>query len=139
LKAQLKSIFSWDIPNGDLAEWTPPERDFGIYVMLFIGWEGNDSSDCFGLLICTPGWFSQNLKRTFVESGQYVIFMDEFDYAKFRSYIESYIWRCEGDTWPEVASELDHLASWEFKTFNSQISPRSIVSRLEPEGDSRPY
>jgi hypothetical protein len=135
LRAELKSIFSYDIPDGDLETWVPPEKDFGIYVMLFIGVEGDSKLDCFDILLCTPAWFARYLEKTFVESGQYTIFLHEFDYPKLRAYLDSYIQRCEGDSWPEVAGKLDHLASWEFRTVNTHVSPRSVSERRETVQD----
>jgi len=131
MKAEIKSIFSWDVPNGDLEGWTPPERDFGIYVMLFIGAEGDHRSDRFGLLLCTPGWFADKLKDTLIETGQYTLFVDEFNYTKVREYIDAYVQRCEGTSWQELASKLDHLASWEFKDDNTYISSRGIAERTQ--------
>jgi len=135
LKPELKPIFSWDVPNFDLEHWMPPDPDFGVHVMLFIGSQGDDKSDCFDLLLCTPRWFASRLEQTEVESGQYVVFLKQYDYRKFRSYIQSYIDRCDGVSWPEVANKLDHLASWEWKTFDTQVSPRSLMNHLEPNTD----
>lgn len=129
MKAELKSIFSYDIPNDNLEEWVPPANDFGIYVMLFIGIEGDEKSDCFHLLLCTPGWFARYLETKQIESGQYTILMNKFDYPKLTSYIESYLERCDGASWPEIAAKVDYLASWEFRTTNTQVSPRSISGR----------
>ncbi len=129
MKAQLKSIFSYDVPDGDLERWVPPKKDFGINVMLFIGWEGENKSDCFNTLLCTPGWFAQYLKKFQVESGQYTILVDAFDYGRLKSYIEAYLERCEGDSWPELARKVDHLASWEFRSDNTHVSPRGISGR----------
>ena len=109
----------------------PPEKDFGIFVMLFIGVEGDNRSDCFDILLCTPAWFARYLEKMFVESGQYTIFLHEFDYKKLRSYLDSYIQRCDGDSWQEVAGKLDHLASWEFRTDNTHVSPRSVRQRRQ--------
>ena len=129
MKAEIKSIFSWDVPNGDLEHWTPPEKDFGIFLMLFIGTEGDKKSDCFDLLVCTPGWLSKELEEALIETGQYTIFVNSFDYAALSEYVNAYVNRCEGNSWPEVASKLDHLASWEFKTDNTYISRRGIAQR----------
>src|SRR5690348_16698132 len=112
MKAAIKSIFSWDVPNGDLKSWTPPESDFGIFVMLFIGVEGDDQSDCFDLVICTRGWFAKKMTEWKIETGQYMLFVTKFDYDAIKQYIQAYVGRCEGDSWPELASKLDHLASW---------------------------
>jgi hypothetical protein len=131
VKAEIKSIFSWDVPDGDLEQWTPSEKDFGIYVMLFIGTEGDNRSDCFGLLLCTPSWFAKKIEENLIETGQYTLFVSEFNYVKIREYIDSYVRRFEADSWLELASKLDHLASWEFKTDNTYISSRGIAQRTQ--------
>jgi hypothetical protein len=128
MKAQLKSIFSYDISSDSMQTWKPPEHDFGIYVMLFIGIEDDHRSDCFDMLLCTPGWFAHRMDELSIESGQHVMFMKEFDYPTLRAFIEAYVDRCEGASWPEIAEKLGYLAAWEHghKNFDSRVSPRSI-------------
>src|SRR5205807_195864 len=57
MRAELKSIFAWDI---DLAAWTPTDTDFGIPVTLFIGIAGDHAPDAFDVTTCTDasagGW-----------------------------------------------------------------------------------
>jgi Immunity protein 8 len=117
VKAQLKLMLSDDIPGRLLEKWAPLTKDFGIHVMLFIGCEDDENfTDIFDLLICTPGWFETRLEKTLIESGQHTLLVKEYDYESIKSYIENYIERSDGSSWPEIASKLGRLAEWEFQT-----------------------
>jgi hypothetical protein len=75
MKAKLKSIFSWDIP-GDLETWMPTEGYFGISIMLFIGTEDDNKSDCFDLFLCMPNWFASKMEERGIASGQWIVFVN---------------------------------------------------------------
>ena len=136
MRAELKSIFSFDViaetGTGDLRDWNPSGRDFGIGVTLFVGWQGDERSDAFDMFLCTPGFFAARVKGSQVETGQYVTFVRQFDYTAFEGHVKAFIERCEGPTWPDVARKVAYLARWEFNDFNTEASPRGVTQRFFP-------
>ena len=126
MRAELKSIFAWDI---DLATWTPADTDFGIPVVLFIGVVGEHTSDAFDVTLCTPGWFAQRMKESPVASGQHTLFVSRHDYRALEAYITDFVSRCDGETWPEIAAKLNHLGRWEFAGSDTRIDLPQVINR----------
>jgi Immunity protein 8 len=111
--AKLRSLSCTDIPSLE-AFW--PEGPFGIYIDAMIGPSDGLGEESFGFTLCTPEWFAQNMKDTFVP-GRHYLFVKEYDYAALERYVRNYCQRCMGNSWREVAEKVAYLGYWEFENY----------------------
>ena len=115
MRAELKSLFCLEQHALDLRSWTPDPADFGIKLMLFIGAAGEDTSDAFDILLCTPKWFlSQDPDRKVVVAN-WVWFVSAYDYDTVVDEVRARCATCIGSSWIEVAKQVDMWAAWEFR------------------------
>ena len=111
------------MPSVNLEHWEPEAEEFGFKVVLFIGAEDDAKCDAFDAYVCTPGFFASHMADDQLVSGQYIFFVKNFDYMKFRTCIEEYLRRCEGESWREVAKKVSRIGAWEFDDFNTRVTP----------------
>ncbi len=117
MKAQLKEMYSLQIPEAlqDFQPETP--RNFGISIRLMIGPEGTEQSESFDLFVCTPTWLQTQLAEERCIWGRHMLITQEYDYDLIRLSLVRKVSSCTGKNWNEVANKLAHLASWEFEDY----------------------
>jgi hypothetical protein len=113
--AQLKSLSSTDTPS---LETFQPEGPFGIYVFAMIGPANTPGEESFGITVCTPGWFEQNMKSK-VTSGRHHLFVKKYNYEDLESFIMGYCRTCTGNSWTEVAQKVARIGYWEFEDYKA--------------------
>jgi len=111
--AQLKRLTSTDVPS---LESFRPEDAFGIYILAMIGPAGSDGEESFGITVCTPEWFEQNMKRS-VRSGRHHLFVREYDYEQLKRFLTEYCSTCMGNSWTEVAEKVARIGYWELEDY----------------------
>ncbi len=113
MRAVLRWITCDNIPD-DLAQYQPPNpHDVNIQLCLGVGSDDFDGVDNFYLTVCTPRWLESRITEP-VEGRGYLL-VSRYDHQKMMSFITSYIARCTGNSWEEVAGKLGRLAPWEFE------------------------
>lgn len=116
MKPSIKAVTSPDVE--DLSGYVPKEPDnFGFLLQLLIGPENEAGMESFDLMVCTPKWLVEKHEKTEIISGQHHLIAFEYDFNRLMSVINTYIARCEGSTWEEVALKLAHFGRWEFEDY----------------------
>ena len=77
MRAELKSLFS---PDADPLEDFAPTGPFGILVMALIGPAGQQGHESFDFVLCTPEWFSSDLRED-LKMGRHYLFVRDFNYT----------------------------------------------------------
>jgi hypothetical protein len=111
--AKLRRISSPDTPSLE-AFW--PEGEFGIAVYAFVGPANGAGEESFGITVCTPVWFEQNMTNK-VMSGRHHLFMREYNYDDLKNFLEGYCHTSMGNSWREVAEKVGRLGYWEFEDY----------------------
>jgi hypothetical protein len=123
IRAELKSLFS---PDADPLESFMPTGPFGILVMAMIGPAGQEGHESFDFMVCTPEWFSSNM-RDGIEVGRHYLFVRNFSYLRLENFVREYCNSCgEETTWRALAEKLGRLGKWEFEDY-VPYSERSIM------------
>jgi Immunity protein 8 len=117
VQAELKKLHSPDVL--DLMKFQP-EGPFGFLLQAMVGPLGSNGEESFDVMVCTPEWFSADMKSDIV-SGRHFLFMRRYDYRALKNFIREYCASCHGESWHEVARRLDRLGQWEFEDY--QPSP----------------
>jgi hypothetical protein len=112
MRARLKSLWSEEIP--DLARWEPPDpEEFAVPLVLEVGVLGARGRERFDLLVVTPAWLRRRHGRHGAILGAGLLLVFEWSHERLRSFLARQVERCSGETWPEVARQVGHLARWD--------------------------
>ena len=112
MRARLKSLRSDEIP--DLARWSPPDPEaFAVPLVLEVGALGHRGRERFDLLAVTPRWLELRHGRRGAVPGRGLLLVFEWDLERIRAFLARAVERCAGDTWVDVARQVDRLADWE--------------------------
>src|SRR6266568_4644142 len=95
IRAELRQLHSPDVLD---LESFQPEGHFGLLVQAMVGPLGSVGEESFDILVCTPEWFSADMKQNIV-SGRHYLFMKRYDYQGLRQFIRDYCASCQGVTW----------------------------------------
>jgi hypothetical protein len=117
--AQLKRLSSTDAPS---LEKFRPEGPFGIYIFAIVGPAGSAGEESFGITVCTPEWFEQNMKNSVV-SGRHHLFVKEYNYEELQRFMIGYCSTCMGNSWAEVAQKVSRIGYWEFEDHKPYTGP----------------
>jgi hypothetical protein len=117
--AQLRSLWSTDTPS---LETFRPDGPFGIYIFAMVGPAGSVGEESFGITVCTPEWFEQNMKGSVV-SGRHHLFVKEYDYEELKSFFVKYCSTCTGNSWAEAAEKVARIGYWEFEDYRPYSDP----------------
>ncbi len=109
IQAELKKLHSPDVAD---LERFQPDGPFGFLLQAMVGPKGTAGEESFDILVCTPEWFSADMRDDIV-SGRHFLFMKRYDYRTLKRFIEDYCASCQGESWQEVARKLSRLGHWE--------------------------
>jgi hypothetical protein len=113
----------------DLDDGLPADLEsFGELVQLEIGDERSDAADTFSAMVCSPSWLSRECNRRGPVWGRHFLIGDRFDRSAIRAAIEDFCAACSGNSWGDVADQLQRLADWEFALYDTEGQPRSSGS-----------
>jgi hypothetical protein len=103
---------------------------FGVQAQVFIGEPGDEASDSFDLIVCSPSWFAERAARDDWEDLAYrltemprtvfpgagVWFMRRWDQRAFEAALAAICTAASGGPdWGAVASRIGRLIPWEFE------------------------
>jgi|GEM_PF-2779553 len=115
MRAKLSGyLFVVDCMPQDLTVWQPDDpEDFDIQFDFHACPADEDWAAAFAVRVCSPkGFFRDNAGK--VLSGTHVLFMERFDGARLLRHIEEACAQIEGETWEELALQLNQIGDWEF-------------------------
>jgi hypothetical protein len=133
-RAEVKGVLAFgegQAPDRSLEGFTRPDPDnFGFNAQIFIGQTGDDMSDSFDVVVCSPSWFASQVAqgnwdrfkggglRELPESivvGSGLWFMRRWEATAFMDALARV---CDtlgpGPDWGSVASRIGRLIPWEF-------------------------
>jgi hypothetical protein len=87
-----------------------------------VGPSGSVGEESFGITVCTPEWFEQNMKDS-VTSGRHYLFVKEYDYQELKSFLIKYCSTSMGNSWAEVAEKVARIGYWEFEDYKPYTGP----------------
>ncbi|MFM0191854.1 immunity 8 family protein [Paraburkholderia strydomiana] len=118
MNAEIRKLYSLEVED-DLIRYQPAERDnFGTWIRLSIGVVGQPGTDNFELLICTPQWLSEELKREAgTRWGRHSLIVSEYDLVVITGQLQRMVQQCAGPDWPSIAVKIARFAAWEFEDY----------------------
>lgn len=120
IRAELKFLHS---PDADPLESFIPNGPFGILVMAMIGPAGQEGHESFDFILCTPDWFSSNMREDIL-IGRHYLFIRDYDYARLEQFVQNFCNSCgEETTWRAMAEKLGRLGKWEFEDYRVHSEP----------------
>ena len=93
-----------------------PEGPFGLYIFAMVGPAGGQGEESFGMMLCTPEWFEQNMKDS-IAMGRHHLFVKKYNYLELKQFLTRYCDGCTGDSWGEVAAKVARIGHWEFEDY----------------------
>lgn len=113
MKAILKSIGSID---HDPKTYIPEDKnEFFITLNLSIGTSKSNGADYFDLSVCSPEWLCK--RQWLPEILRHTLIVRKYDLNEITETINSYIEKCNCDTWMETAEKLSRYFAWEFEDY----------------------
>lgn len=118
MKAQIKYLHSPDVD--DLQSFIPQVKDsFCFLLQIMVGPLGQQGEESFDALVCTPKWLIEHFDKGQIIIGRHYLLVFEYDYDRLTSFIDSYIEKCEGESWQEIATKLSRIGKWEFEDYRA--------------------
>ena len=99
---------------GDLRAFAPPNDAFAVLVQLIVGPSDGPGEESFDVLVCSPAWLAD---QTGPIIGRHHLIVQGFSYDEVERVVLSYLQRCEGDEWKDVAEKVGRLGLWEFEDY----------------------
>lgn len=123
MKPILKSIIS---SNVDLTSYVPDDAAFRVLVELEIGPEDSVGMDIFQLEVCSSKWLWTNRSRSIdLDSISWgsrpTLIVADYSFEAIVLFIGNYLSEIEGDSWVEVAEEINNRLAWEFDGYRESI------------------
>ena len=116
MRAELKGLHSPDVDN--LISYSPPEPDeFGFLLQALIGPAGEEGTESFDMIVCTPKWLAQKYGVDAVVLGYHHIIMFEYSFERLQARLERLCNRTSGNSWGEIATRLALIGKWEFDNY----------------------
>lgn len=118
MRAEVKYFHS---PDFDWESQTPDNpKCFEVLLQAFVGPVGEDNSESFDLLICTPSFLEREAADSGVIDGHHRIIVSSFNRDRIESYIRQRIRAVDEPTWVELATKVGRLGRWEFEDYDHQ-------------------
>lgn len=134
VRAEIKSVLVFGEGSSDdlsLGGFRPPDPEhFGFNAQVFIGESGDDLSDSFDIVVCSPSWFANQvaegswnrfrngLLQAVPESvifGRGLWFMRRWEKSEFDSALMAIAEAASsGPDWGSVADRIGRMIPWEF-------------------------
>lgn len=112
IRAELKTVMCSDF---DMRIYVPEIGDFFAFWMeMEIGPVGEKSSDLFQVLVCTPRWLEEEVRKWGAQWSRAKLIINSYNFNELEDFVKRAVSSVEGRDWAEVASKLRLLAEWEF-------------------------
>ncbi|HGN1344311.1 MULTISPECIES: immunity 8 family protein [Proteus] len=113
MKAILKELSS---DFYDLDNYYPDNECFSLSLLLRIGTEESNGADNFDLLVCSPEWILKNIWGPRIL--RHILITPEYNINEIKKVINSYIAKCDGNSWLEIAGKLSCYFAWEYENYH---------------------
>lgn len=130
MKPQIHGFHS---PDADLDTFKPSDpTDVGVLVQIMIGPEGGLGYESFDVVVCTPGWFQEDVRREGIILGRHYLFVERFHWEFVRRFLEEWVGKQHGDSWEQLALRLSRLGKWEFEDYEASTEMAMDDASHEP-------
>ena len=117
VKPELKRI---GCVHHDVKSYTPEiPGNFHLYRDLFIGPEGEDSADMFGVGVCTVRWLAHHLANEKCVHLTQMLLVENFDIDLIEKKVRELISTSARPTWNECSEALSRHFYWEFTDYRA--------------------
>jgi Immunity protein 8 len=111
----LKDVVSADAPDLDPAQFVPDDPDCCcLWVMAFIGPDGEPGHDTYQIGVCTPRWLATEAMGRGYAWGRFYLIVPRWDYDLVRRAIDELLAGLEGLDWQSISDRLARYAMSEF-------------------------
>lgn len=118
IQAKIKSIEITEVPDLDPAKFTVEDpEDFCCTFGLTIGPANSEGGELFYLTVCSPKALAKAAEKDGFLWGRHHLIVPEYNLKAITGIITKFVERCSGDSWTEVATKLNRIASWEFEDY----------------------
>jgi hypothetical protein len=115
IRAELKSLICSDF---DMRVYVPETPDtFAFWVEMEIGPLGQEGSDLFQVLVCTPRWLEKEVHKWGSQWSRGKLVVNSYSFDELKNFLSRTIGSIEGRDWAEVSSKIRLLAEWEFEGY----------------------
>jgi hypothetical protein len=115
MHAELRGLYSPDVPEG-LEAFSPEDAEcFNLLVGAFIGPADNGGEDLFYFSVCTATWLAEHPPPKNFEFLRNTILMNRWDHSTLHRAITDLCRRAEGPDWDAVALHLSRYGLWELE------------------------
>ncbi len=115
MRASVRSIYSSD---ADVDSYVPadPEND-GVWIRLIVGPADGTGEESFDVLVCTPLWLRETVKKEGPQFGFHHVILDPLDLRTAADFLKRYVESVEALDWPSLAEKLARVGYWEFENY----------------------
>lgn len=118
MKSEIKNFFGSEIDE-PLEVFQPEITDnFGFLIDLEIGIDGKEGADLFYVMLCTPKWLVENMKKEEILVGLHYLIVIEYNYENLYKKLNE-LFCINGNDWDEIANKLGYIGQWEFRDYKS--------------------
>jgi hypothetical protein len=115
IKPEIRRFHSPDAPFLD-SYVTPANGLFVVLIQMFIGAENGEGEESFDVVVCSSSWIERKCAVDPMFCEQMIV-ARSFDWPKIRKLLEQRVATVHGETWPDVARQLERIGRWEFSGY----------------------
>lgn len=122
MRADLKRMYSIELPVSLEAHCPADPEKFGLSIRLEVGLVGSSATDLFDLFVCTPYWIQEQLAQEGPVWGRHILLIPRYDYDLVLQAVTRRMDACQGKDWAEVANKLSRFMAWEFEDYQQSAA-----------------
>jgi len=119
MKAEIKEFHSPDVD--DLASWRPETESFQVFIQLLIGTKGERGEEAFNLLVCSPSWLAEEVRKVGVVDGRHMFVVDTWNWPVISRYFRRRVTNVEAEDWDSLALILGRIGMWEYEDYKEYV------------------
>lgn len=86
-----------------------------MWIRLIVGPDDGPGDESFDVLVCTPIWVGDVIKRDGPQIGRHRLLVDPFDLPAAVSFLKDRFEAVEADDWSTLCEQLARMGHWEFE------------------------
>lgn len=117
MRAVVRSVHATDV-DVDSYVSIDPERD-GVWIRLIVGPADGPGEESLDVLVCTPLWLRDVVKKEGPQIGRHRLIVDPFDLSEAIPFLTARCEAVEADDWSALLEKLGRLGLWEFEDYRN--------------------
>jgi hypothetical protein len=104
-------------PDVQVRVWEPSSRaDVYLYLQVEIGADGEEGSDVFGLMVCTPEGLRSHAREPVIAQRATLVISD-FSWEQVFAAVRDIVGKCTGTDWNDSVIRLQRYFRWEYEDY----------------------